>query len=286
MSDQPALFDPEPPPPGKRVAGGRPTTDLVFSARVGGNAEVFADILRLHVPPGSTVADVTFGLGVFWRGVPDGAYRLLASDLDAKRDDLAPKHRPHVRTGVDCRALPYGDGELDCVVLDPPYMEGLYRRAADHLAGSGSHASFRTAYSNGKATEGGPKWHDAVLDLYLKAGAEAYRVLRPNGVLVVKCQDEVSANRQRLTHVEVITGYESLGFYTKDLFVVVRANRAGVSRLKAQEHARKNHSYFIVFQKRKVRVSSVVCLRPVGPAAGTGPGGTPGRAARSPGSGS
>jgi hypothetical protein len=40
-----------------------------------------------------------------------------------------------------------------------------------------------------------------------------------------------------------------LGFYTKDLFVVVRLNQPGVSRLKKQVHARKNHSYFIVFVK-------------------------------------
>ena len=40
-----------------------------------------------------------------------------------------------------------------------------------------------------------------------------------------------------------------MGFYTKDLFVVVRLNQPGVSRLKKQVHARKNHSYFIVFVK-------------------------------------
>lgn len=87
------------------------------------------------------------------------------------------------------------------------------------------------------------------MDLYFKAGREAYRVLQDNGVFIVKCQDEVSANRQRLTHVEIINEYESIGFYTKDLFVVVRKNQPSVSRLKKQVHARKNHSYFIVFVK-------------------------------------
>ena len=67
--------------------------------------------------------------------------------------------------------------------------------------------------------------------------------------MIVKCQDEVSANRQWLTHVEIISHYEQLGFYTKDLFVVVRQNKAGVSRLLKQVHARKNHSYFLVFVK-------------------------------------
>jgi hypothetical protein len=45
--------------------------------------------------------------------------------------------------------------------------------------------------------------------MYEKAGKEAFRVLRNKGVLIVKCQDEVSANLQRLTPVEIITAYAS-----------------------------------------------------------------------------
>ena len=69
----------------------------------------------------------------------------------------------------------------------------------------------------------------------------------------MKCQDEVSANRQRLTHVEIINDYESLGLYAKDLFVVVRPNKPAITRLKKQVHARKNHSYFLVFVKESKR---------------------------------
>lgn len=220
---------------GKRTQGGIPTTNVVMSAYVGGNAEVFPQILALHVPEGSTTADVTWGKGVFWKNIPENKYIVLATDL---------------KTGVDCRNLPYEDCSIDCVVLDPPYMEGLFRRSKAHLAGAGTHAAFREHYSNGDATnEDAPKWHAAVLDLYFKAGQEALRVLRENGTLIVKCQDEVSANRQNLTHVEIINEYERLGFYTKDLFIVVRQNKPGVSRLKKQVHARKNHSYFLVFVK-------------------------------------
>ena len=86
--------------------------------------------------------------------------------------------------------------------------------------------------------------------MYFRAGAEAHRILREGGILIVKCQDEVSAGKQWLTHVEIINEYESTGFYTKDLFVVVRNNKPAVSRLKNQVHARKNHSYFLVFIKK------------------------------------
>ena len=214
---------------------GDATTNVVVSAHVAGNAEVFAQIASLHLPPGSIVADVTFGKGVFWQQIPaDGRYVLHASDI---------------QTGVDCRNLPYEDESHDCVVLDPPYMEGLFRRTVDHLAGAGAYAPFRENYSDGTETTDGPKYHEAVLDLYYRAGREAYRVLNEGGIFIVKCQDEVSANKQRLTHIEITNEYASYGFYAKDLFVVVRRNRPGVSRLLRQVHARKNHSYFMVFQK-------------------------------------
>ena len=219
---------------GKRIQGGVATSNLIVSASIGTNADVFPHILSLHVPVGSMIADVTYGKGVFWRKVPTDRYILKPSDIS---------------DGIDCRNLPYGPYTMDCVVLDPPYMEGFFRRDNSHKAGSGTHRAFREHYSNGDEEIAGPKWHAAVLDLYFKAGTEAHRVLRDDGVLIVKCQDEVSANRQHLTHVEIINEYEKIGFYAKDLFVIVRPNRPGVSRLKKQVHARKSHSYFLVFVK-------------------------------------
>lgn len=215
---------------------GQATTQLVLSAHIGNNADVFPQILKLHVPTGSKIADVTYGKGAFWRKVRASDYTLYTSDI---------------ADGTDCRELPYADDSLDCVVLDPPYMEGFYRQNGSEKAGGGTHQAFREHYSNGseEPASNGAKWHGAVLDMYRQAGAEACRVLRNKGVLIVKCQDEVSANRQHLTHVEIINEYAAIGFYCKDLFVVVRPNKPGVSRIKKQNHARKNHSYFLVFEK-------------------------------------
>ena len=244
----------EPPPKIVLKANGKPkrkspegdaTTDLVFTSYAGDNAEIFPKILHLHVPKGSVVADVTYGKGVFWKRIPDGDYTLKATDLKS--------------SGTDCRHLPYENESVDAVVLDPPYMEGLFRED-ESLAGAGTHDAFREHYSNGaRPAKLEKKWHDAVLELYVQAAAEAIRVLKPRGIFIVKCQDEVSAGIQRLTHVEIIMNYLGMGLYCKDLFVVTRLNKPGVTRQIKQLHARKNHSYFLVFQKgaTKSKLASV-----------------------------
>ena len=65
----------------RRVRNGQPTNELAFSAYVGGNEDTFPHVLDLYVAPGSLVADVTFGKGVFWRNVPEERYELLATDI-------------------------------------------------------------------------------------------------------------------------------------------------------------------------------------------------------------
>ena len=212
------------------VKNGSATTKLVLSATLEGNDAIFPKILELYVSPRDVVADITYGKGVFWRNIPQGAYRLLATDI---------------QDGVDCRKLPYKDGELDCVVFDPPYMH-----TPGGTAHTSTHSAFETHYRNNvSGNQTASKYHEAVLDLYRDGGLEAYRTLKKRGVFIVKCQDEVCANRQRFTHVEIMRIYEDMGFIAEDLFVVVRRNRPGVSRMVRQVHARKNHSYFLVFWK-------------------------------------
>jgi len=211
-----------------RVARGVATNELVFSAHIGTNDEVFPQVVRLYVPPRAKVADVTYGKGIFWKGIDVKQFEFHPTDLNQ---------------GVDSRALPYQAAFLDVVVFDPPYM---------HTPGGtahNGHQNFEQYYQNNCASEGGKKYHEAVLDLYFKSAREAYRVLKGEGIYIVKCMDEVCANQQRLTHVEIINELAEIGFLVEDLFIVVRRNKPGVSRILKQLHARKNHSYFLVFRK-------------------------------------
>lgn len=220
-------IDPIPPPRKKRRSpAGIATNDLVLSAHQGTNADLFPKVLLLHVPPGGVVADTTYGKGIFWKRVPEGVYTLWKSDL---------------YDGVDARKLPYADATCDAVVFDPPYM---------HASGETSHEehqNFEAYYRNN--VRGSVSHKRGVLDLYVEAGREALRVLKPKGVYIVKCQDEVRACKQHFVHVDLITELSAMGYEPVDLFVLVRYGRPGVSRMLKQHHARKNHSYFVVMRK-------------------------------------
>jgi hypothetical protein len=220
----------------RKSPDGVATNKLVFSAYQGSNDDLFPHVLSLYVAPGSTVVDTTYGKGVFWRKIPKGRYKLKKSDL---------------HTGVDAAKLPYDNASIDCLVFDPPYM---------HTPGGSAHKNhqnYEEYYRNNiiQVVEQGipKKYHEAVLDLYYKAGKEAHRVLRNEGMYIVKCGDEVCANQQRLTHVEVINEFSGIGFVAEDLFILLRENLPGVSRVLRQAHAKKNHSYFIVFRKSNGR---------------------------------
>jgi hypothetical protein len=116
---------------GKRKSPeGTTTSALILSAHIGSNTEIFPKIMALHVPEGATVADVTYGKGIFWKRIPPERYRLLPSDI---------------KTSIDCHQLPYENESLDCVVLDPPYMERLFRRSGTEMAGSGNYSPFGTS---------------------------------------------------------------------------------------------------------------------------------------------
>lgn len=226
----------------RKSPAGVTTNKLIFSAQQGTNDEIFPSILSLYLSRGSKVADITYGRGVFWRNVPKRDYDLFATDI---------------KTGTDCRALPYESSSMDCVVFDPPYM---------HTPGGTAHVNhqnYENYYGNNvAANESQKKYHDAVLDLYFKTVHEVSRVLKREGLFIVKCMDEVCANRQRLTHVELINEFCKHGFIVEDLFVLLRNNRPGVSRILKQVHARKNHSYFLVFRKSS-RLRRVATLHSV-----------------------
>jgi len=193
------------------------SSPIITTAKVGTNADLFPDILSLYVPEGSVVADVTFGKGVFWREVDTSKYVLKPSDL---------------MDGIDFRSLPYGDGSIDALVLDPPYMHD----------GKTVHKALNANYRNNHEPTTS---HASVIRLYCGGILEAARVLKKRGVIIVKCQDETEGGKQRFSHVELIQLLVLLGFEVIDQFVLLQEHQP-IMRHDYQKSARKNHSYALV----------------------------------------
>lgn len=191
----------------------------IYTAHVGTNAEIFPGILQLYVKPGSRIADVNYGKGVFWRNIDTTKYDFKPSDL---------------KDGVDMCSLPYADESLDALVMDPPYMPTEYTGIAQF----GDYYGIKPRFTD-------KKWDAAVLELYRNGMKEANRVLNKDGVMLIKCQDMVCANRQIVVHADLITYGAELGWRCEDIFVLVQNNKRPHPR-KRQCHARKNHSYFLV----------------------------------------
>lgn len=195
---------------------------MILTAKQGRNADLFPDILSLYVPLGSKIADVTYGKGNFWTKVDVSQYEMLPSDLS---------------TGTDCRKLPYEAESIDVVVFDPPYIYNPKATIKDSISGS---------YALNETLD--LRTNNDVLEFYQVGMTEAVRVLKKNGVLIVKCQDCIESNKSKWNHITIYMQALELGLVADDLFVLVQTG-VPASRWKVQHHARKNHSYFWIFKK-------------------------------------
>ena len=78
---------------------------------------------------------------------------------------------------------------------------------------------------------------------------EAFRVLKPNGLLVWKCQMTVSGGiNHSIPYYSVMCG-QKVGFTLEDEFILTARTRLISGKVKTQKHARKYHSNFLVFKK-------------------------------------
>ena len=186
------------------------------------NAQLMADCHRLgYVGDDDLVADVTFGLGRFWKKYCPPM--LLASDLDAEKSPSGES--------VDFRDLPYVDGELDVVVFDPPYkFSGTSRVTSDDGYGIGVYMSVQDR-----------------LDLIRGGVIEAARVVKPGGRVLVKCQDQVVSGRVVWQTMKVTEAAAVSGLRLVDMLHVsaYRPQPSGVRQL----HARRDYSTLLVFEK-------------------------------------
>jgi len=186
--------------------------------------EIIKWIIKLYCPNGIQL-DPTYSKGVFYKNIKKPEFRF----------DIEPQVEGVIKS--DCRELPIEDSSIRSIMFDPPFIASIPKDKPTGIINQ------RFGYYRNIQKEMWDMYHDA-LD-------EFYRILRQDGILIVKCQDTIDSCKQYLSHVEIINYAVKLGFYPKDLFILLAENRIIGKHHHKQQHARKFHSYFIVFIKTK-----------------------------------
>ncbi len=189
------------------------------------NAEIIDAIELLHCPDGFE-CDMTYGNGSFWK--------------HRKRPrlcfDIQPLHDGVVQ--ADSRMIPVQSASLSNCVFDPPFLTYV-KNGRSHKDGSVAMA----------ARFGGYYRYEELEEHYQETISEAYRVLKPRGKMIFKCQDIVHNHRLRPTHIRVVNMAELEGFRLADLFILAAKSRMPSPQKGTQRHARIWHSYFLVLER-------------------------------------
>ena len=139
----------------------------------------------------------------------------------------------------DCQNLPLADASILSLMFDPPFVGGSRK--------NGKPGIIKTRFSYYKNIP-------TLWNMYKNAIKEFYRILKPKGILVFKCQDTVESGKQFFSEYKIISMALKTGFYPKDKFILLAKHRLISPSQKNQQHARKYHSYFLVFIKQKTKV--------------------------------
>lgn len=194
---------------------------LAFGERTT-NAQLMADCAALGYLP-EPVIDMTYGKGRFWTEYQPG--ELITNDLDETR-------------GADycenfCR-LPFVGDSFGAAVFDPPYK-------LNGTGGGGGPATSDADY--GVVARASIDGRHALMRLGL---IEAFRITRPGGFVLAKCQDQVSSGKMQWQTDMLTRVAEERGHRKVDELHVrgYRAQPAG----RRQRHARRDYSTLLVFQ--------------------------------------
>lgn len=191
--------------------------------------EILRDIIDLYCHS-EIDCDPTYSVGNFYKtGLPQPKHKFdLYPQLEGVQE-------------ADSRKLPLDADSLNSIVFDPPFISGSIGE------GNPKKGLTKERFSYFKNMKELWEYYDASLK-------EFYRILKPDGILIFKCQDCIESSKNFMTHCNVLNQAVAIGFDPLDLFILTAKVRPIQSNLKEQQHARKFHSYFWVFKKAECKV--------------------------------
>jgi len=189
------------------------------------NKEIIQAIISLF---GNIECDVTYSTGSFYAGLCHPTFKF---DINPQVSGVIP---------ADSKYIPVKDNTFNMTMYDPPFLT----TTGPSLKSSDSNNIINKRFSVFSSEE---KLHR----YYIQTLQELYRITKNKGYIIFKCQDKVSSGKQYFSHYFIYNQAILSGFYPKDLFILEAKNRIVANwQTKNQQHARKYHSYFWIFQKK------------------------------------
>ena len=174
------------------------------------------------------ILDATVNGGRFWRGSKRPVYGL----------DIDIAHRPQIV--ADNTKMPFPNAAFDVVVYDPPHIPN---QGKDHQK------DFNVRF--GLVIRSPKENQYTFTHTYPPFVAEAYRVLKAEGILLCKITDYAHHHRYNWAHVDFIDAARKAGFCACDCIVKTRKGPIIDPRWKTAHHTRRQHCYWLVFRKSK-----------------------------------
>ena len=172
------------------------------------------------------ILDATMNRGRFWIG---SEYPVIGMDINKR-------YKPKVIG--DNMQMPFRSDCLDVVVYDPPHIPNQ---------GIDKQKDFQERF--GLVLKSPKENGYNFTHLYGPFAGEAYRVLKPEGILLCKITDYIHHHRYQWAHVELINAAKKKGFVACDCIVKIRKGPIKDPRWKKAHHSRRHHCYWLVFRK-------------------------------------
>lgn len=190
--------------------------------------EIMYNIMQLHNGGKPFYADMTYSSGKFYEPKKGDKYIIPAPTVKL---DVVPQFNDVLKL-EPLGKLPFEDNSIESLVIDLPFVIAPRDSASTKLTDQNGRNVIMNRFSSYYPVA-------EMLESYHHWINEAYRVLKPDGICVFKCQSTVTGGKQLMSCEYSWLCATAAGFYTLDQFFLLAKNRLHSGKIKTQQHARK-----------------------------------------------
>ncbi len=196
------------------------------------DSKILENLLRIHAISGpKIILDTTYNSGKMWK-----SFDFVSNDVTLTTMDINPKYNTDI---VDdfMEMSKVCSGSFDVLIFDPPHLPGV---------SEGSSKVYAEEYGIIGPTKGREKKN--ISGMFRPFLIQAKRVLKKEGIILVKICDLIQGRKYQWQHVDLINIARELDITACDMAIKSRSGSIISSKWENQYHLRKSHSFWIVLR--------------------------------------